>query len=215
MAEHESQPERTYPIGLRVAGRRCLIVGGGEVAARKAAGLLECGADVHAVAPTFVEALRDEDRITRHVGEYDAALLEGAVLVIAATDEPAVNHRVAADARARGIASNVVDDPAACDFFCPAVVRRGPLAIAIHSGGAAPALARRLREQLDGQFDARYGSFVEALGRARRRIQAEVADAGRRAAMRRRLGGADTEAAFFSGGEAGLWQCLNGQGGAP
>ena len=191
-------------MGLRLTGRKCLVVGGGTVAARKVAALVGCGADVHVVSPTFGEALAADESITRHASAYDPALLDGAALVIAATDDEAVNRRVAEDAWSRGILVNVVDTPSLCDFYCPAVVRRGPLAIAIHSGGAAPALARRLRQQLEREFGPAYEALAEALGRLRREIIETVDDPVIRSRRLRRLGEDETIEAFFRHGADAL-----------
>lgn len=200
MAKQNEQHERTYPIGLRVDGCKCVVIGGGAVAERKVAALTDCRADVHVVGPTFTESLAADEAITRHEAEYDPTVLDGATLVIAATDDPAVNARVAADARGRGILVNVVDTPDACDFYCPAVVRRGPLAIAIHSGGAAPALAKTLRLRLESQFDPKFGSFVEACGRIRIKIMDTVGDPAARSRMLKRLGDEQAASLFFSDG---------------
>jgi precorrin-2 dehydrogenase/sirohydrochlorin ferrochelatase len=213
MAEPTAKHERTYPIGLRVAGRRCVVVGGGPVAERKVRGLLACGAEVHAVAPAFTDAL-GAAAITRHRQEYEPAVLDGAVLVIAATDEPAVNTRVAADARAREIWVNVVDAPGECDFYCPAVVRRGPLAVAVHTGGAAPALAATLRRRLDAQFGPQWAELLEALGRLRRELLAEGLDAPTRRRRLRRLGDPAVFEIFAAEGIEGLrrhvWESPDG-----
>ena len=211
MAESNAQHERTYPIGLRVDRRRCLVVGGGNVAERKVAGLLDCGADVHAVSPTFTDALAANEAITRHGGEYAPALLDGAVLVIAATDDAEVNRRVAADARGRGIPVNVVDTPALCDFYCPAVVRRGPLAIAIHSGGAAPALLKTLRRRLEQEFGPEYAALFEALGRVRLQVLDTVDDPPTRSLMLRRLGDGQAVSIFFERGFDALMQYVREQ----
>ena len=200
MAERDEQHERTYPIGLRIAGRRCVVVGGGRVAERKVRGLLACGAQVHVASLTFAETLAALETITRHEGAYDPAVLDGAALVIAATSDRSLNARVAADARARGIWVNTADDPANCDFYCPAVVRRGALALAIHTGGAAPALARTLRRLLERQFGADWEPLLEALGRLRGEILEQVTDPAERKRRLMRLGDPAAGEAFAAGG---------------
>lgn len=165
---------KTYPVCLvHLEGARCVIVGGGAVAARKAAGLVEAGARPVVISPMLCDAL--EERAAR--GEVHAVRrayregdLEGARLAIAATDDAAVNHRVSEEARARNVPVNVVDDPDHCTFIAPAVVRRGDLLLAIATGGRAPALARRLRQQLEGQYPPAYGALIELAGELRGQV---------------------------------------------
>jgi len=172
-----------YPIVLDLAGRRAVVVGGGRVALRKARALAEAGARVTAVAPQFLPAFAEDAHIERIEAPYAAEHLEGAVLVIAATDEEAVNRRVADDARAAGVPVNVVDVPAECDFIVPAQVRRGDLVVAVTTGGAAPSLARRLRERLQEQFGPEWADYLKAVRAVREKILAE----GRPPEVRRRL----------------------------
>ncbi len=163
----------SYPITLIHLHRaRCLVVGGGKVAARKAAGLLAAEAQVVVISPVLCEQLellaeRGDVQVMRR--GYRSGDLEGTFLVIAATDDPDVNHRVWEEAQARGVLINVVDDPEYCTFIAPAVVRQGPLTLAISTGGRCPALARHLREQFEQEFDPAYGRFVELLGELRER----------------------------------------------
>ncbi len=162
-----------YPITLVHLHRvRCLVIGGGKVAARKVAGLLATGAQVVVLSPVLCERLeilatRGDIEVMRR--DYCSGDLEETFLVIAATDDPSVNHQVWEEAQARGVLINVVDDPAHCTFIAPAVVRQGPLTLAISTGGRCPALARHLREQLEQEFDPAYGRFVELLGELRER----------------------------------------------
>ena len=140
-----------YPAFLTLAGRRCVVVGGGAVAERKVRGLLAAQADVLVVAPDIVPALDDlasraAIRVERRV--YCEGDLDGAMLVVAATDVRAVNEAVVRAARAVGALVNVVDDPAACDVTVPAVVRRGDVTLAVSTGGRSPGVARYLREEL-------------------------------------------------------------------
>ena len=132
---------------LDLTGRSCLVVGGGRVGLDKAQGLLECGALVTVVAPQAspeVQALAAEWRAR----EYETADLEGHLIVTAATDIRALNERVAGDAAQRGMLCNVVDQPDLCTFILPAVHRNGPIAVAISTGGASPALAQWLRAKI-------------------------------------------------------------------
>ena len=173
-----------FPIMVRLAGRRCVVVGAGEIAAAKAATLLACGALVTVIAPHATGSLQQqarEGKLTWHCREFVPADLAGAFLVIAATDSPAVNEAVFRTGRQRGVLCNVVDDPEHCDFFYPAVVHRGALQIAISTGGHSPALAHRLRVELEQQFGPEYEAWVEEVGRQRREIMArDLPEASRR-----------------------------------
>ena len=160
-----------YPITLvHLRHVRCLVVGGGMVAARKVTGLVAAGAQVVVISPALCEQLEilamrgDIDALRR---TYQPGDLEETFLVIAATDDPAVNRQVSEEAQARGILVNVVDAPDHCTFIAPAVVQRGALTLAISTGGRCPALARHLRERLEQEFGPPYGRFVELLGELR------------------------------------------------
>ena len=145
-----------YPIYLDVTSRRCVIVGGGEVAERKIQWLLECGADLTIVSPEVtpeVERLAKEGKVTWEQRRYQVGDLKGAFLAIAGTDDTSVNKDVAQEAEAEKVLLNVVDVTPLCTFIAPAIVRRGVVTVAISTGGASPALARRLREELE-QSDA-------------------------------------------------------------
>ena len=173
-----------YPITLVHLHRtRCVVVGGGTVAARKVERLRAAGARVVVISPTLCEPLEElaaqgEIEPVRRV--YRKGDLEGALLVIAATDDPAVNRRVWEEAQARGVLVNVVDDPDRCTFFLPAVVRRGPLTLAVSTDGRCPALARHLRQRLEQEFGPAYGPFVEWLGELRKQVVSALPPADRR-----------------------------------
>jgi precorrin-2 dehydrogenase/sirohydrochlorin ferrochelatase len=139
--------KRYYMACLDLEGRDCLVVGGGPVALEKARGLLDCGARVTLVAPQVAEELRQLPLRLRE-RRYRRSDLDGVYLVVAATSDPAVNRRVFADCEERRIFCNVVDVPELCSFILPAVHREGPLAVAVSSGGASPALAQRLRDEI-------------------------------------------------------------------
>jgi siroheme synthase-like protein len=165
-----------YPICLDLRDRPCVVIGGGSVAARKVAGLLECSARVTVVAPALapaLEALAQQGHLTAHRRPYAEGDLAGAVLAIAATDAREVNARVAAEAQARGIWLNAADDPENCDFILPAVVRRGDLQIAISTGGRSPALARRVREDLEQRLPAEYADLLPLLADVRAELRRE------------------------------------------
>ncbi len=164
-------PDAIYPVGLVVAGRRCVVVGGGSVAARKVAGLVQAGADVLVVAREICEEIR---LLPVHLAErpYQPGDLDLAWLVISATDDPAVNRRVHADGAAARVWVNAADDPEACSFTLPAVLRRGPVTVAVATGGHSPALAGWLRDQVADQLGPEIGRLAELLSEARDELQA-------------------------------------------
>ena len=162
--------ENYYPVFLDLKGKRVLVVGGGQVALRKVKSLLECGADVFVVAPEAVPELRQmalEGCIRWVNREYAEGDLEGAYLVISATDSQEVNRRVSADAHARGVFVNVVDDPELCSFIVPSVMRRGELVIAVSTGGSSPLFAKKVRQTLEQVIGPEYGEMAALLGRLR------------------------------------------------
>ena len=159
-----------YIACLRLDGRRCLVVGGGEVALEKVEGLLSCGAAVTLVAPAAQDALAElaaEGSIAWERRSYQPGDLEGSFLVIAATDDTEVNIEVHAHAEARAMLVNVVDVPPLCNFILPAIVRSGPLAIAISTAGASPALAKRMKREIAAQFGEDYARLAVILNDAR------------------------------------------------
>lgn len=162
-----------FPLFLKLAGRTALVVGGGEIAESKIASLLHTGATVRVVAPQAnakVAAWAKERAIEWTRRAFDPVDLEGVYLAIAATSLADVNHLVFREARRRNILCNVVDDPPHCDFYFPAVVRRGDLQIAISTAGQSPALAQRLRVELESQFTPEYAQWVAEVGEKRRSI---------------------------------------------
>jgi uroporphyrin-III C-methyltransferase/precorrin-2 dehydrogenase/sirohydrochlorin ferrochelatase len=170
---------KLYPLFARLDNLTALIVGGGDVAARKCRALLEAGARVVVGAPELDAQLsrwRDTGNIRHIAGRFDEIWLEDVWLVVAATDDKAVNRRVAAAANARRIFINVVDDAHLSTFHVPAVIDRTPVLIAISSGGAAPMLARWLRERLETLLDHALGPLAQLLARSRARIRARFPD---------------------------------------
>ncbi|HTV85195.1 MAG TPA: siroheme synthase CysG [Dyella sp.] len=168
-----------YPLFADLAGRPVLVVGGGDVAARKAAMLLRAGAQVTVGAPMLGPELRQwvqQGRIAYRAGAYQSDWLAGAWLVIAATRSRPLNARIAADGHAQQRLVNVVDDPALSSFQVPAIIDRSPLLVAISSGGVAPVLARRLRERLESLLDPTLGPLLQLAQRYRARIRARHAD---------------------------------------
>jgi siroheme synthase-like protein len=159
-----------YIACLKLTGRRCLVVGGGEVALEKVEGLLACDGRVEVVAPAIgpeLEALLGEGSIAWRARAYEPADLDGAFMVIAATDDSEVNIRVWEDAEARAMLVNVVDVPPLCSFILPAIVRTGPLAIAISTAGASPALAKRMKREIGELFGEPYARLAVMLNDAR------------------------------------------------
>lgn len=159
-----------FPMFLKLAGRRCLVVGAGAVAEQKIDALLLSGADVRVVAPEASEAVRNlatDGRLTWTARRFYPADLDDAILVIAATGDRAVNEEVFRNASNKRVLCNAVDEPQHCHFYYPAVVTRGDLQIAISTAGQSPALAQRLRRELEAQFAPEYGCFLGWLGRVR------------------------------------------------
>jgi siroheme synthase-like protein len=165
---------RGYPIVLDLTDRPCLVVGGGAVAEPRVEGLLTAGARVTVVSPTVTAGLASWIGAGRvvHVGrEYRPGDLAGMTLAFAATDDGAVNGAVAAEGRGRGVWVNAADDAAHCDLFLPAVVRRGPLLIAVSTGGSSPALARAVRKELDEYLSQDYAVLAEIVAEVRRDVR--------------------------------------------
>jgi precorrin-2 dehydrogenase / sirohydrochlorin ferrochelatase len=200
----------TYPIELKLKGRLVVVVGGGPVAARKAAGLLEAEADVLVISPEFCPELERLPGCRLEQRAYTSSVLDTAELAFACTDSPAVNAQVAADARARGVPCNVADDPDLCDFFVPATLRRGELTIAVGTGGAGPHLAANLRDLLASQIGEPHGILVEELGRLRSEVFDRVHDAAARREVRRKLSSNESLDLLARGGRD-RWRTWAGQ----
>lgn len=166
-----------FPIFLKLEGRHCLVVGGGQVGTQKISGLLEAGAKVTVVDPAPTVAVREFfcDRVTWHERKYFPGDLDGVYLVIAATSDSRVNQQIYDDAQRRGILANVVDVPPLCDFFYPAVVRRGSLVVAVSSQGESPHLAQRVRDEINQLLPEKLDEAVKRIGNARRKILSEHA----------------------------------------
>lgn len=174
---------RFFPVFLNLKGRRCLVVGGGEVAANKLQGLLEAEAEAVLVAPEAtaeIAALAEQGRINRQAREFIPEDLAGCALVIAATDDEQTNRRVAEAATARNIPVNVVDNPQLCGFIMPSVVDRRPVQVAVSTGGASPVLARLLRARLETLIPAAYGRLATLLRDFRGRVKARIPQARER-----------------------------------
>lgn len=172
-----------YPVMMDLNGRDCVVVGGGEVAARKVEMLISCGAKVTVVAPDLEKSLRElaASHKVKHVeAAYQNGHLDGACLVIASTDDTAVNRAVYEDAAAAGIPVNVVDVPELCSFIVPAVVERGDLIIAVSTSGKSPATAKRIRKELQKQFGDEYGVMLGLMGEVRRILMEREPDLDKR-----------------------------------
>ncbi len=166
-----------YFISLDLAGKECLVVGGGQVAERKVRSLLECGARVKVVSPEISSGLKDmfeEGKIAYRRGFYNTSDLEGVFLVIGSTDREEVNRRVASDCSVHGIIVNIVDDPAISSFLVPSILRRGALTIAVSTDGKSPLLARKIREELEEVYGSQYGEFLDMLGDMREEIISSI-----------------------------------------
>jgi siroheme synthase-like protein len=163
------------PVFVKLEARPCLVVGAGAIALQKITSLLECGANVTVVAPEAREEIRGlaaQQKIHWLERTYQPEDIAGHHLVIAATSDADVNHTVYGDAVHAGVLANAVDDPPFCDFYFGSVVRRGPLQIGISTAGESPALAQRLRQQLEALLDETTGPWLERLGSIRRQVLA-------------------------------------------
>lgn len=168
-----------FPMFLKLAGRRCLVVGAGKIAAEKIEGLLPTGAEILVVAPQAtagVQALARDGNLRWKRREFSASDLKGMFLVVAATSSPALHEKIYREARRRAVLCNVVDDPPHCDFYYGSVVRRGALQIAISTAGQSPALSQRIRKTLEKQFGPEYEEWITALGIARANLFARKMD---------------------------------------
>lgn len=162
-----------FPIFLKLEGRPCLVVGAGNVALEKIVSLLQAGAQIHAVAPQVsaaVERLVKDGKIKLSVREFQETDLDGKILVVTATDAPQVNRAVFLAAQQRGLLCNSADDPSNCDFYFGSIVQRGDLQIAISTAGESPALAQRLRREIDAQLPQEAGAWLKQIGESRREI---------------------------------------------
>lgn len=187
-------PPALFPAFIKLAGRPCVVVGAGSVAVSKVTSLLECGAQITVVAPCadeIIEHLAATRKLRWLPRKFAANDLARAFLVIAATSDPGVNRAVFREAQTRGILCNSVDDPPNCDFYFPAVVRRGPLQIAISTSGESPALAQRIRLEIEESLRESLGDWVEEIGEARREILASLPASEARKKLLHRLAQSD------------------------
>ena len=161
--KRDKQASPYYPILLNIQGRKCLVAGGGKVALRKVKALLEHGADVEVVSPFFCPELNQlaaNETIRAIQRDYKPEDLKDAFIAIAATDDAKTNESIAADARRQGVLVNVVDDPNNSDFIVPSQFRRGDVIVAVSTSGRSPALARKIRSELEKGFKAEYAQLA-------------------------------------------------------
>jgi siroheme synthase-like protein len=159
-----------YPVFLNITGKKCVLVGGGEVAFRKVKMLLECGGEVTVVGPKShpgLAKLSEEGAIHLVQRDYEAGDLKDAFLAVAGTNVKEINRRVADEAKKEGVLLNVVDDPEQSGYIVPSLFRRGDLTIAISTGGTSPALARKIRAKLEQEIGEEYASLLSLIGEVR------------------------------------------------
>jgi precorrin-2 dehydrogenase/sirohydrochlorin ferrochelatase len=162
-----------YPINLDIKDKRCLVIGGGQVAERKVENLLSAGAKVVVVSSRLtpkLSRLSGEGLIENIARDYRKGDFKGAVLAFGATNDPRVNSRILQEAREKGVLLNAVDDPQNCDFTVPSLVIRGDLLISISTGGKSPALSQKIRKELEKSFGKEYETFLNLLSAVRERL---------------------------------------------
>lgn len=197
-----------YPIYLELVGKRVVIVGAGPVAARKAEALSEAGARVVVIAKDVDETFEktcSKSNIELVISSYSKDHLAQALLAIAATNDFDLNRRIYKDCQELKVLCNVVDQPELCDFFVPAVVKRGPLQIAVGTDGNCPAYAGHLRKKLEDQFTEDHGRFVIELESIRKKVIADIPDGTKRKMILGQLAGDKSFEYFLTNGPTD-WQ---------
>lgn len=175
--------DNLYPVVLNLKKKKCTIVGGGEVAFRKARRLLRCGAKVIVISPALspkLQKMKQKEQIIHLPREYRRGDVKGSFLVMGATGKESVNKEVAKEARTYGSLVNIVDSPSLCDFFVPSLLRRGNLTLSISTEGRSPALAKKIKEDLRKRYGEEYRVFLNWMGEARKAILEKVKDRNRR-----------------------------------
>lgn len=210
--------KRLYGIFVDLAGRRCLVVGGGPVAERKITGLLECQAAVTVVAPTVTEGLAElakSGTISWEARAYQTGDAARSFLTIAATDSQEVNEAIFAEAEAAGRLCNVVNNQRVGNFTVPAVVRRGRLQVAVSTGGASPAVAKRIRRELEAHFGVEYASYLDEMAEIRQLLLGTVKEEKRRTKILQTLAESDLLTLLREGREEEAQRlvadCIGGQ----
>ena len=201
-----------FPIFLSISGKPCFIVGGGPVAYRKACDLLDAGADITVIAANpsqEIVELSESWRIRLKTKRFEPNDIKEAFLVFAATDDSSVNALIAETAERNGALINVVDTPELCGFFSGAVVKRGPLKIAISTGGCSPGTARQIRMELEDLYPESYCDFIEAAGEMRHYIlsQENISPGEKKSALSW-LSRKETRKLFFEDGKERMWEEL-------
>jgi precorrin-2 dehydrogenase/sirohydrochlorin ferrochelatase len=172
-----------FPMFLKLEGKRCLVVGAGKVGEPKIGGLIDTGASIHVIAleaSDVVHGWARDNKITLELRAFVPEDLNGVSLAVVATASPSVNETIYREAQRRGVLCNVVDVPEYCDFYYPAVVRRGDLQIAVSTSGQSPSLAQKIRQQLERQFGPGYARWVAELGATRRLVLGSDLDSQRK-----------------------------------
>jgi precorrin-2 dehydrogenase/sirohydrochlorin ferrochelatase len=162
-----------YPAYLDIRNRRCLVVGGGGVGTRKVKTLLDCGARVTIISPQAsgqLIKLADNEHVSITKRSYQPGDLEGMFLVIGATDDERINRQISRDAEKRGMLCNIADRPEICNFILPSIVHRGDLTISISTAGRSPAMAKKLRQDLEKQYGEEYADFLRLMGAIRQKL---------------------------------------------
>ncbi len=170
----KEQPAAYYPVFLNLAGKKCVVVGGGQVALRKVRALLECGADVAVISPELCPELiemAEKGEINALRRQYQPGDLGQALMAIAATDNSDINRQVATEARGNAVLVNVADDPDNCDFIAPSYLRRGDVTIAVSTAGSSPALARKIRARLEADFGDEYAALARLVSEVRTAVK--------------------------------------------
>lgn len=194
------KPEKLFPMFLKLTERPCLVVGAGEIGESKIGSLVDAKAKVLVVAPeatSQVESWAQSGKIEWQPRAWQPADLDGMFLVVAATSSTEVHERIFEEATRRGVLCNIVDVPALCDFYYPAIVQRGALQIAISTAGQSPALAQRLRKEMEAQFGTEYTVWLDQLGEERDKLFAEPRDPEERKRLLHDLASAEAFKAFL------------------
>jgi precorrin-2 dehydrogenase/sirohydrochlorin ferrochelatase len=202
-----------YPVLLDLTGKRVLVVGGGQVAQRKVETLLGYEAEILIIAKVLTDKLNEMVECGRVVflgKEFLPHHLDGAFLVIAATNDKGLNHRVSEEANRRGMLVNVVDQPADCNFIVPSIIRRGDLLVAISTSGKSPAMAKRIREQLEWQFGPEYETTLKLMGRVREAVLASGLPQSENSRIFHAIAGSGIVAAIKAGDWSKVQEVLDG-----
>jgi precorrin-2 dehydrogenase len=191
---------KLFPMFVKLVGRRCLVVGAGTVGESKIASLFEAGAVVRVVAPEatpLVQSWAATGKIAWLARPWEPGDLDAMFLVVAATSSPELHEQILAEARRRAVLCNVMDVPELCDFYYPAVAQRGALQIAVSTAGQSPALAQRLRKELEEQFGPEYEAWLQQLGDEREKLFAAAMDPQERKRLLHDLASADAFKSFL------------------